>query len=134
MLLGHKDIYRRLLGFDCFANGMWKKVSLRHNRAFETFFPLAFSGYRLGLRTAKSPPSTCRCKAVRPLPTGVGLLVGPREAYISSSSAYSSSSSCMEGRSSSVAFCTPEMMKSYAVLGFFCNSRHLYTFFPPGIS
>jgi len=47
--LGYKDIYRRLLGFDCFANGMWKKVSLQHNRAFETFSPLAFSGLWLGL-------------------------------------------------------------------------------------
>ncbi len=133
MLLGYKNIYRRLLGFDCFANSTWKKVSLRHNRAFETFFPLAFSGYRLGLRAAKSPPSTCRCKAVRLLTTGVGLLVGPRKAYISSSSAYSSSPSDIEGSSSSVASCTSEMTKSYAVLGFFCNSRHLYTFFPPGI-
>jgi hypothetical protein len=53
--LGYKDIYRRLLGFDCFANGMWKKVSLQHNRAFETFSPLAFSGFWLGLRAAKSP-------------------------------------------------------------------------------
>ena len=133
MLLGYKNIYRRLFGFDCFANSTWKKVSLRHNRAFETFFPLAFSGYRPGLRAAKSPPSRCRCKAVRPLPMGVGLLVGPRKPYISSSSAYSSSPSDIEGSSSSVASCTPEMMKSYSVLGFFCNSRRLYTFFPPGI-
>ena len=133
MLWGYKDIYRRLFGFGCFANGTWKKVSLQHNRAFETFPPLAFSGYRLGLRAAKSPPSTFRCKAVRPLPTGVGLLVGPRKGYISSSSAYSSSPSDIEGSSSSVASSTSEMMKSYAVLGFFCSSTRLYTFFPPGI-
>ena len=133
MLLGYKDIYRRLLGFDCFANGTWKKVSLQHNRAFETFFPLAFSGYRLGLRAAKSPPSTCRCKAVRPSMASAGLIIGPRKAYISSSSAYSSSPSDIEGSSSSVASSTPEMMKSYSVLGFFCSSTRLYTFFPPGI-
>ena len=44
MLLGYKDSYRRLFGFDCFANGTWKKVSLQHNRAFETFSLLRLVG------------------------------------------------------------------------------------------
>ena len=97
-------------------------------------FPLLrLVGYGWACERQNRPPSTCRCKAVWPLPMGVALLVGARKAYISSSSAYSSSPSDIEGSSSSVASCTPEMMKSYSVLGFFCSSTRLYTFFPPGI-